>query len=76
MMIEMMIEALTEEVEDLGLTGRDINEEQDAYTIMMIMMVILMMIMVMMVIDDNDGNDDSDDDEVEPTYLCKRMPLF
>jgi len=27
----MMIKALTEEVEDLGLTGRDVNEEQDAY---------------------------------------------
>ena len=51
----MMIEALTEEVEDLGLTGRDINEEQDAYTIMMIMM---MMIRVM--IDDNDGHNDDD----------------
>ena len=51
----MMIEALTEEVEDLGLTGRDINEEQDAYTIMMIMMM-----MVMMMIDDNDGHIDDD----------------
>ena len=64
MMIEMMIKALTEEVEDLGLTGRDVNEEQDAYTMMMIMMV-----MVMMMIDDNDGHDDSDDDEVDSTYL-------
>ncbi len=74
----MMIEALTEEVEDLGLTGRDVNEEQDAYMMMieMMMMVMIMIVMIMMVIMMIDDNDDSDYDEVEPTYLCKRMPLF
>jgi len=65
----MMIEALTEEVEDLGLTGRDVNEEQDAY----MMMMMVMMMMVLMMIDDHDNGHD---DEVEPTYLYKRMPLF
>jgi len=47
----MMIKALTEEVEDLGLTGRDVNEEQDAYT------------MMMMMIDDNDGHNDGHNDD-------------
>jgi len=76
MVMSMMIEALTEEVEDLGLTGRDVNEEQDAYTTIIIIIIMIMMLTMMMVLMMIDDHDDSDDDDVEPTYLYKRMPLF